>query len=129
LQEAIGRFGGRIILHLGRQGGRWILRDRAGYLDGSHRSALVAQAHGAKSVFGPLQGRQQGARIHQGCSFSSAGLHHSLMHSITSSLESCDKQSGRPQGLPLLYGAYAFLPSTIAPSSATMINRLVTSKG
>ena len=101
LQEAIGCFCGRLILHLLRQGGRWMVGDRARDLDGSLRSALIAQVHAAKGVFSPLQGRQQGTRIHQGCSFTSVCLSHSLMNSITSSLESCDKQSGgRPGNSP-----------------------------
>src|SRR5207249_3663621 len=64
--------------------------------------ALVAQAHSSKGVFGPGVGRQQGAWIHQVCSFSSFVLHHSLMNSITSSLQNCDKQSDLGRGLAAL---------------------------
>jgi hypothetical protein len=94
LQEAISRFQRRLIGHLRRQGGRWLLGDG----DGSLRATLVIQVHAAKGVFGPVQGRQDGARIHHQCSFSCTVLYHSLMNSITSRRENCDKQSGGRPG-------------------------------
>ena len=98
LQKAIGGFGGRPALHLSRQGGRRIVGDGLGHLDGALGAILVTQAHRAKGVLGPLLGRQQGACIHQFWTFSF--LSHSCMHSITHLLHFCDKQSVPQTGSP-----------------------------
>ena len=92
LQEALGRLQASLPLHLRGQGGCRIVGDGARHRDGSLGPALVAQVHGAKGLFGPLLGRQQGARIHLLRSFSV--LHHSWMNSITSLLQNCDEKSG-----------------------------------
>jgi len=73
LQEAIGRLHGRLLLHLGGQGACRVARAGASHRYRALGPALISQVDGPKGGLGPFVGRQQGARIHGGVSFSLLG--------------------------------------------------------